>query len=326
MKVGIVGAGVSGLAAARALHQAGVAVTLFEKSRGVGGRLATRRVGSYTFDTGATSIAPRGMGIESVMLKELDTTELIEVTKPIYTHVNLRVQPGDSSRNGVPRYAYRSGCNHLAKLLAEDLDVRLNTQVDQLKEVDGGYEIENEHFDRLILTPPIPQTSLLLWSIGQSRPVANARYRSCITLMLGYDKPLPDTPYHAIIDVEQRHPMTWVCLESTKSPGRAPDGCSAVLVQLSPGYSHDHYQNDDDVVLKDVLPYVAQLFGPEFREPVEIDTKRWKYSQPETVAVFESVNRDHPGVILAGDGLSAGRVERAFESGLMAANLILEGH
>ncbi len=324
MKVAIVGAGVAGLAAGRTLDQAGHEVVLFEKSRGPGGRLATRRVDDFVFDTGATSIAPRGLGIERVMLQELDTSELVEVEKPIYTHVNLRSMPGDPTRNKVPRYTYRPGGNHLAKLLAQNLDVRTNTTVDHLSRQDGKYEVEGQLYDRVILTAPIPQSSLLLWSLGESRPVANARYRSCLTIMLGYDKPLVDVPYHALIDVEQRHPLTWISLESVKSPGRAPEGQTAMVLQMSPAYSHSHYQTEDEKVLKDVLAWIRQLYGAEFAEPVAVDTKRWKYSQPETVAVFESVNRHHNGIILAGDGLTAGRIEKAFESGLMAARLILD--
>lgn len=326
MRVAIVGAGVSGLAAGRTLAKAGIESVIYEKSRGPGGRLSTRRVGDFVFDTGATSIAPRGLEIESYMLQHLDTTELVEVVKPIYTHVNLRPRVGDPTKNKVPRYTYRRGNNHLAKMLAEGLNLKLNTIVDQLKRFNGTFEIEGDRFNSVILTPPIPQTSLLLWSLGESRPVANVRYRSCLSIMLGYDQPLPETPYHALIDLEQRHPLTWVSLESVKSPDRAPAGKSAVLLQMSPTYSQVHYQTDDEHLLKDVLPWVVQLLGPEFAAPVAVDTKRWKYSQPETAAVFGSVNRNHNGVILAGDGLSAGRVERAFESGVMAADLIINGN
>lgn len=325
MRVAVVGAGVSGLAAGRALKQAGASAVLFDKARGVGGRLATRRVGDFIFDTGATSVAPRGLGIEPVMLHELDTSDLVEIVKPIYTHTNLRVSPGDAVRNRVPRYTYRSGGNQLAKLLAEGLDVRLNTQVDTLKRENGAFEVEKERFDAVILTPPIPQSSLLLWSLGESRPVANARYRSCISIMLGFDHPTPEVPYHALVDLDQRHPLTWVSLESVKSPGRAPEGQCAMVLQMSPTYSQDHYQADDEKMVREVLDYVRDLFGTGFEKPIAVDTKRWKYSQPEMVALFDTVNRNHDGVILAGDGLSAGRVERAYESGLQAARLLIEG-
>ncbi len=323
MKVAIIGAGVAGLAAGRRLHKSGVEVVLFEKSRGPGGRLATRRVDDFIFDTGATSVAPRGLGIEQAMLHELDTADLHEIQKPIYAHVGLRPVGGDPAKMKVSRYAYKSGNNTFAKLLAESLDVRLNTTVDRLEKQDGKFTVEGQIFDRLVLTPPVPQTSLLLWSLGESRPVANVRYRSCISIMLGFDKPLPETPYHALIDPEQRHPLTWISLESAKVEGRAPKGQSAVVLQMSPSYSRDHYQTDDKELLNDVLGWVAQLLGPEFKSPIAVDTKRWKYSQPETIAVFDSVNRNHNGIVLAGDGLSAGRVERAYESGLEAAELLL---
>ena len=323
MRVAIVGAGVAGLAAARTLVESGAGVVLFEKSRIPGGRLATRQVGNFIFDTGATSIAPRGLGIEGAMLHQLDKSDLIEIQRPIYTHVNLRPLPGDPTRNRVSRYTYRSGNIKLAQLLSDGLDLRLNTTVDSLERDGTRFLVEGESFDFLILTPPVPQASLLLWSLGESRPVANVRYRSCISIMLGYDALLPETPYHALIDVEQRHPLTWVSLESVKSPGRAPEGQSAVLLQMSPTYSQSHYQTDDDKVLKDVLPWVVQLYGPQFSTPISVDTKRWKYSQPEMTAVFDSVNQNHRGVLLAGDGLSAGRVERAYESGLEAARLLL---
>lgn len=44
MTVAIIGAGMAGLSCARALVQAGVAVELFDKGRGPGGRMSTRRV------------------------------------------------------------------------------------------------------------------------------------------------------------------------------------------------------------------------------------------------------------------------------------------
>ena len=52
-RIGIVGAGICGLAAAAELAAAGREVAVFDKSRGIGGRLATRRVDAMSFDHGA---------------------------------------------------------------------------------------------------------------------------------------------------------------------------------------------------------------------------------------------------------------------------------
>ena len=53
MRVIVVGAGLSGLMAAQEIHNAGHEVIVFDKGRGVGGRLATRRIDAATLDHGA---------------------------------------------------------------------------------------------------------------------------------------------------------------------------------------------------------------------------------------------------------------------------------
>ena len=321
LRVGIVGAGISGLAAAYELSRSSHEVVVWERSGHVGGRIETTSVDGYVFDPGATTIAPRGMAIEHVMLKEMDTSSLIHVHKPIYTHESLRVIPGDPGRN-TPRFTYRPGNDTLPKLLAAGLDVRTDSQIEEVARNREGFIVRDDHYDALILTAPLPQTSALLWTLRESRPVSNATYRRCLSVMLGFTRPTPDVPYHALLDVEQRHPLTWICLESVKSPGRAPAGCCAIVAQMSPGYSQMQYDKHDQEIIDDVLIYTQRLYGADFKDPAVARVRRWKYSQPEMVAPFENVNQGHCKLVLAGDGLIAGRVESAFESGIKAARLV----
>ena len=323
-RVAVVGAGAAGLAAARTLAAAGVFVVVFERSKGFGGRIATRRVGPYTFDTGATSIAPRGLSIESVMLRELDHSDLVRVEKPIFVHQGLRVGTGDPAMNLMPRYAYRSGNTRLAKLLAAGLDVRLEHPVDEIARTANGYRVLAEDFDGIVLTPPIPQSNQLLWTIGETRSTANSSYRSCLSVLLGFDRPLPPQRYHALLDPEQHHPLVWLDIETEKCPGRAPEGHTAFVAQLNSPYSQTHWDDEDDELVSLVCSYLVRLYGAEFSSPSMFSVKRWKYSQPETIASFEAVN--HPGatVVIASDGLLGGRVEQAFECGVRAARLLLD--
>jgi renalase len=321
LKVGVVGAGIAGLAAARELTRSGHDVTVWERHEHVGGRMETVEIDGFVFDTGATSIAPRAMSIEHTMLEELDTSELIRIEKPIYTHEALRVVPGDPGRNA-PRYTYRAGNVTLPQLMAVGLDVRTSFQVEEITRSGQSFVILDEAFEALILTAPIPQSSVLLWSLRESRPVANAHYRPCLSVCLGFRLPTPEVSYHALLDVEQRHPLTWLCLESAKSPGRAPDGCCAMVAQMGPAFSLMQYNKADEEIVEDVLIYLRRLYGEEFKDPEVARVRRWKYSQPEMVANFETVNQPHARLILAGDGLLAGRVESAYESGVKAAHLI----
>jgi renalase len=326
LKVAVVGAGIAGLATARTLKAAGLEVVVFEKSRIPGGRIATQHLDGFTFDIGATSIAPRGLAIEPVMLHELDTTDLVQVAKPIYVHASLRVSPGDPRSNAAHRYTYNKGNIQLPRMLAAELDVRYEQPVEELHRDGKAFRVRDETFDALVLTPPIPQTSALLWLLEESRPVANARYRSCISVQLGFERPLPELPYAALLDPEQRHPLTWLSVESQKCLNRAPAGGTALVVQMSPNYSFSFYRKHDEEIVEDVLLYLGRLYGPEtLGAPVAHDVKRWRYSQPDSTAFFDSVNVPGERLLLAGDGLIGGRVESAYESGARAARLLLQG-
>lgn len=322
MRVAIVGAGVSGLAAAYRLRQLGREVVVFEKSGGLGGRVNSRRHKlGYTFDVGATSITPRGKTIERVMLQELSTSELVKIEKPIWTHSGLRTAPGSSSKNSTGRYTYRNGIQTFANLLGEGTDVRLKTDVLEITKLGAEYEICGERFDAVILTPPIPQTCQLLWSLGESKPVANVSYRSCVSVMLGYQTPI-ETPYHALIDVEQIHPLTWLSVESAKSPGRAPDGGSTFVAQLSARFSQQNYSQPDEFFIEAVTSFLKSLYSPTFDSPEVAMVKKWKYSQPESVARFENVNPPGSTLMVASDGLMGGHIEDAFECGWRAAEML----
>lgn len=319
MRIGIVGAGITALSAARLLR-AQHEVVLFEKNKRVGGRLSTYSQDGFTWDTGATSITPRGKAIEKVMLEELDTTELVKIDKPIYLHQALRVM---SSNHRTARYTYQAGIATLPKLLAQGLDVRLDTQVEGIFRDDAKYVMEGEAFDAVILTPPIPRTGPLLWSLDESRPLASVFYRACINVALGYATPLPETNYAALLDPEQRHPMVWLSLESVKSPGRAPEGSSALCLQFSPQFSLDSYQHPDEQLISTAGFFVEKLYGSEFKHPASATVKRWKYSQPESLADFDAVNPVGSNLFIASDALLGGHTEDAFEVGVKIARRIL---
>ena len=323
MKVGIVGAGLAGLAAARTLADSGMQAIVWEKRPNPGGRVETIQEAGFVFDSGATSIAPRGLEIEHVMLRELDQGDLVRVESPIYTHQGLRVMPGDVAKNRTPRYTYRSGNALLPEMLASTLDIRYGSPVETIARSGQDFIVNDEAVGALILTPPIPISSMILLSLRESRPTANASFRSCLSVLLGFEIELPETNYHALLDVEQRHPLTWLSLESVKSPGRAPEGCSALCAQLSPSYSLIHFPHQDELIIEDTLRYIQRLYGLEFSQPKVAKVRRWKYSLPDSVASFDTVNKPGMRVLLAGDGLLAGRSEAAYESGVRAARLLL---
>jgi len=259
-----------------------------------------------------------------MLLSELPQADLVKIESPIYIHTGSRISPGDSGKNKIDRYAYRHGNNTFGKLLAEGLDVRFESLVALFQRAGDQYELNGESFDGLILTPPAPQTEALLAASGERRSLAQAAYRPCISVLLGYELPPPSTTYHALIEPEQRHPLTWISLESVKSPDRAPDGCTAIVAQMSPAYSHQHYESPDADIIHDTGDFLARIYGDAWTKPAVSDVKRWKYSQPESLALFESVNTAKSRLVIAGDSLLGGRVEYAYETGIWAARTFMD--
>ena len=80
----------------------------------------------------------------------------------------------------------------------------------------------------------------------------------------------------------------------------------------------------DGPVLEVVLDFLDRILGSGFHAPVATDVMRWKYSQPESLAMFETVNTPGNRIVIAGDALAGGRIEDAYESGLLASKHIRE--
>lgn len=325
MRVGIVGAGISGIAAARTLKEEGHEPVLFEALDHVGGRVLTVPLGGYIFDAGATAITPRGRALEDAMMRQISTEGLCRIELPIYVHNALRVSPGDAAKNRIERYCYEAGNQVLAIRLAEGLDVRFRTLIEEIKESSGGYELAGERFDAVILAIPTPLAHVLLSAMGHNRPIANTSYRPCLSVMLGYKLPPPKVQYHALLDPDSGHPLVWLSLETLKCAKRSPEGTTALVAQLGPQFSTMHFEAPELTIFELTADIVVRLYGKAWDiAPEAAAVHRWRFSQPEMTASFENVNRPQSKLIVAGDGVVGGRTEYAYDSGMKAAQLLLD--
>lgn len=310
MRVGVVGAGLAGLAAARSLTTEGHEAVVFEKSRGLGGRAATRRKDGFVWDTGATAIPQE-------LLTMMNRAGFLRIDKPVWLHDDLTPRPGDRDGAG-SRYALPEGMNGLGKRLAQGLDVRRETRIETISRTGDEFEMADERFDALVLTPPVPQTRVLLEALGEARPLAEVEYRPCLSVLLGFDVPLPETPYSALLSPQGRHPLQWLSLESAKCPGRAPEGGSALVCQMSNSFSEANYARPPEELVALACESVAALYGPAFAHPAASDVMRWRYSQPLQTADIDAVNPLGSRIVVAGDGLLGGKLHHAYNSGRRA--------
>jgi renalase len=318
----VIGAGIAGLTAAQRLHAAGLNVLILDKSRGLGGRAATRRLetptGVIAIDHGAQYFTAReasftqtvttwcDAGIAAVWTEELAT----------YEHDTLR-----ESRGAHPRYACPSGMNALGKHLAHGLAVTREATVRSVTRHADGYRVAGDGFafdaPRVLITAPVPQgLALLSGDLGVDEALRSVSYHPCWAAAL--HAPHATTPAWRGIRCPDHDAVAWIANDASKRPTPSPG--ATLVVHAHGAWSRAHYDDAPDAIVGALTRAAAEITGLDLTDAIT-STHRWRYAHiehphPQRHAL------PHPGLAFAGDafgGDEAGRIESAFHSGISAA-------
>ncbi len=317
----IVGAGIAGLMAAKKLNESGASVLVLDKGRGVGGRMATRRVGSWQFDHGAQSFTARNPEFKAFVKAWVEAGVARLWCQSFARHQS----PGSDAPDGF--YCGVGGMTAIPKYLATGLDVRLSSTVVSVSAEDDGWKISTEDgrtfaSDSIIITAPMPQTTALLQNNHIDLPddvsgqLRNIRYERCIALLAGFDDsveiPSPGGDYPDSDSVD------WLADNHTKGVSGQP---GALTLLANPEFSDAQWGTADEQIVRMMIDSVGQIVTAE---PQKTQLHRWRYSQPVTNYPEPFVLCKAPGLIaLAGDGFTGEKLEGAALSGLGVADAIL---
>jgi predicted NAD/FAD-dependent oxidoreductase len=334
--VGIVGAGVAGAGAAYALEQAAaVDVTVLERGDRVGGRAASRSRGPSVYDHGANYLKADDDRVARLVTADLDTAGLVDVTEPVYTFDDAgTVAPGRDVDDH--KWTYESGLRDLTRRLLErtTATVHLEAAATRPERVADGWRVHDADgerwgpFDAVVLTPPAPQTAVLLaaadWPADlQSALVAaltDVTYREIYSTVLGYGFAI-DRPYYALVHTGDAHAVGWLSREECKR-GHVPDGETVLVVQASHDWSVEHADERTAANAERLAGRAAGIVGDDRLEtPDWTDGRLWRPALPEA-SVDETLvadAREHD-LYLAGDAVPGeGRIHAALRSGLDVA-------
>jgi len=313
----VVGGGISGLISATVLQRQGLSVTVLDKGRGIGGRLATRRV---KVDDGIEGVFDYGTQYFSVS----DPKFQVWIDDWLANDVIKEWSRGFGETDGKPRYCGVNGTRGVAKYLAEDLDVRTSTKVVKINydkhwvvETDTGEEYLGE---MLLLTPPVPQSldlldaSLIILPLDERFALENITYHRSISILALLKKPSSiSTPGGMTLEDEN---LTW--LGDNYQKGISPDGY-AVTLQSSPRFAEYYWESDDAEIAYKLLTAAADyLNAPVMKYQVH----RWRYSMPKTFHRQPYLSLSEIPLVMAGDGFVAPKIEGAVLSGIAAGELI----
>jgi len=319
MKIAIIGCGVAGLSAARELRRQGVEVTIYDKSRGVGGRMSTRYAGEWEFDHGAQFFTAQDEGFQA----EVDAAIEAGVAAP-WPAKGLYLDKGVVSKDrGRKRFVGIPRMNSLPKYWAEGLNVELGRRVISLSKTknwslkfeDGA---EAGGYGGVISTLPSAQAAALIpKGFAEIAAVKAAQMHVCFCLMVGLPKRV-DLGWDTLRVKDL--PIDWIALNQNK-PQR-PRDVGTLVIHSEPKWSDEHVEADRAWVQNVMLSTASALTGLPLADAPHIALHRWLYASNKV-----SPNRSYikeGGLILAGDWCQGGRVQGAWLSGRAAARAMME--
>ena len=311
MRIGIIGAGIAGLACATRLTGAGQDVVLFDKGRGPGGRLSTRRLatdsGEIGFDHGAQYMTAR------------DPAFVAQIERWVAAgHAARWPAAGDDAWVGTP------AMNAPVRALAAPLDVRWHRRVDRVVRAGHDWVFEGDgvdggRFDAAIVAVPAEQAGPLV-EAGRPDWAAQARATPsapCWTVMAAYDRPLP-------IAADRLTDLGIIAsaIRNSAKPGRADP--EAWVLQASGDWSARHIEDDPAMVERALTAAFADATDVGLPSPMATSTHRWRYAKSGRLgqdALWDGGLR----LGVCGDWLLGGRVEAAWLSGDRLAGRISAG-
>ncbi len=316
VKVAIVGAGMAGLAAARALSERGVRVVLFDKGRGVGGRCASRGRDLGGFDHGAQRFSARGARFAELVRGWAEAGRIVAANAPRCEETWWLPTP---SVNALPTW------------LAEGLEIRTSTRVQSLARRDRAWWLALEGaedagpFDVVVLTAPAPQSHALLAPHGVFlEALESITYDPCWALTLACDAGSASALEDVVFTEDDADPIITLLAREGRKPGRTPEGpLVRLVVHASVAFSRRHLESDADEVAQRL---VLALRGREGLAAVHVrfvHAHRWRFARVSRALGVPCLFDRSRGLGLAGDGLLGPRIEAAWTSGEAIADAIV---
>ena len=263
--IAVIGAGLAGLTAARELRLAGLSVTVFEKSHGLGGRLATRRPfgreDPFGIDHGAPFLQSEAPDILA------DFTELGQPWAP----------------NGGPVIGVigTPGMSDVVKPISEGLRLIRETEI---QEIARGPEdwllidtVDQGHgpFDGVVVAVPAPQAARLLGDACDD--LQTTKMRPCWTLLLAYET-ANIAPIELLRPTES--PIE-LAIQNSAKPGRQLQRSSPLqswVAHAGADWSVENLELSKKEAAKQLFAIAADTLPLPASPPAYLAAHRWRFA------------------------------------------------
>eukprot|EP01120_Amphizonella_sp_Union-15-10_P002772 TRINITY_DN13066_c0_g1_i1.p1 TRINITY_DN13066_c0_g1~~TRINITY_DN13066_c0_g1_i1.p1 ORF type:complete len:336 (+),score=60.99 TRINITY_DN13066_c0_g1_i1:103-1110(+) len=318
-KVAIIGAGITGLSCARRLLSHGFEVKIFEKSRGVSGRCATRRIQDFSFDHGAQYFLITDNDFKAFVDDLLKNKVVSEWEGPIQVLTNGAIR---DTKTKVSRFVGVPSNSAIGKYLANPIlqNISLNTLIDSVEHKDQMWNLKSSDkhlgtYDYLVVSAPAPQTFDLLSKSAQ--PVADeiksqVKMLPCWSVLAAFSKP-QNIPFVGAFVHDSA--LNWVARNSSKE-GRSKSNDCWVL-HATPEWSELHLEEDPKDIANALFSAFQLALGPDRKldDPLVVVAHRWRFSITTQSLPKRFLYLPELKVGACGDWCGGQTIEAAFLSG-----------
>lgn len=341
-KVAIIGAGISGLSCATALQNSGLQVILYEKSRGVSGRLSTRVYEHWQCDHGAQYFTARDPLFTAEVQRwiKADVAKLWEPELKVFDGENF-TQKNNKKDSNTLRYVGYPRNHSPAKWLAESLNVVTEAAITAIAKIGSQWQLTSkehgvhaEHFDFVILCIPSQQAGILLKDCGSRLATLcdAVVMRPCFALMLHLDNQV-NCQFDALFINSGL--LSWVARDSSKPGrnGRQNNKGETWVLHASAEWSQANIDISKEVVTQKMLSEFNKVLQSDttLTASTQLDIKlkehdlhRWMYADCEHYLTdIYHFDAEH-NIGLCGDWINGGKIQGAWLSGYKLAERIID--
>jgi predicted NAD/FAD-dependent oxidoreductase len=334
MKVLVIGAGLAGLTAARALTRDGHAVQVVDRNRAPGGRIATRRIldgdadrpehASMAFDHGAQYFTVR----DPAFAAEVEDWHKARVVQVWHGKLASFDSEGrEAVEDDWTRWVGVPGMSAIARHLAHGLDVRCSARVEALEAVEdagaGRWQARLASgetlgpYDAVVVSVPAPHAlPLVASSPALAATVGGVRMHPCWSALVAFDDRVL-APFDGAFVTSS--PLGWIARNRSK-PQR---GLAETWVLHASGlWSTSHFDDDASAVAPFLLNAFADLVRAPLPRPIHVSAHRWRYACADPSLNVNALVDVERRLVVCGDWCAGSRMESAFKSGLAAAEAV----
>jgi len=271
-RIAIIGGGISGITLANNLKDF-AEVKIFEKSRGLGGRMSSRYHENFSFDHGAQCFSARSNEFQNFLHPLIVSGDVAAWQGKV-----VNIEDGKIT----PRFWFEThlvacpNMNSLCKKLAQGLDIAVGVEVLQIQKENNLWNLKSKNnddlgnFDLVISTAPPAQSKKLF---GDFFTIKEAIMQPCFSMMLGFEEKWQNDWIFAKV---KNNPIKLIAVNSSKP--KRDDSVTSLVIQTKKSWSIENVDLNLEEVKKILLENFTNLTKIDHRKASHVAIHRWLYA------------------------------------------------